>query len=97
MEKNILTVTYQTFMKITYNFKNKIRLVGGAVMFGVFALLLTQLVLADSTGSLLPSSDGAYLQWTPKTGTTHYTMVDESSCNGTTDYNSTNTVVNRDS
>lgn len=84
-------------MKITYNFKNKIRLVGGAVMFGVFALLLTQLVLADSTGSLLPSSDGAYLQWTPKTGTTHYTTIDESSCNGTTDYNSTNTVGNRDS
>lgn len=50
-----------------------------------------------STASLLPTSDGAYLQWSPSTGSTHYTLVDESSCNGTTDYNYTNTVGNRDS
>lgn len=84
-------------MELTFNLRSKLLLVGGIVVFGVATLLLAQLVFADSTGSLLPSSDGAYLQWTPKTGTTHYTMVDESTCNGTTDYNSTNTVGNRDS
>lgn len=84
-------------MELTYNVKNKILLVGGIAILGVAALLLAQLVFADSTASILPSSDGAYLQWTPNTGTTHYTRVDESMCNGTTDYNSTNTVGNRDS
>ena len=84
-------------MELTYNIKNRILLVGGIVISAAVVLLLAQFVFADSTSSLLPSSDGAYLQWTPKTGTTHYTMVDESSCNGTTDYNSTNTVGNRDS
>jgi len=28
-------------------------------------------------------------KWTPSTGTSHFANVDESSCNGTTDYNST--------
>src|SRR3989344_266806 len=71
-------------------------LIGGTILTAL-TVLLVQVVLADVTCALLPVSDGAYLQWTPKTGTTHYTMVDESSCNGTTDYNSTNTVGNRDS
>ncbi|OGN09963.1 MAG: hypothetical protein A3J46_04505 [Candidatus Yanofskybacteria bacterium RIFCSPHIGHO2_02_FULL_41_11] len=84
-------------MELIYNIKNRILLVGGIVISATVVLLLAQFVFADSTSSLLPSSDGAYLQWTPKTGTTHYTMVDESSCNGKTDYNSTNTVGNRDS
>ena len=84
-------------MELTYNVKNNFLFVSGIVFFVIAALLLVQLVFADSTSSLLPSSDGAYLQWTPSTGTTHYTLVDESTCNGTTDYNSTNTVGNRDS
>lgn len=84
-------------MELTYNVKNKIVLVGGIAILGVATLLLAQLVFADSTASLLPSSAGEYLRWTPSTGTTHYTLVDESACNGTTDYNSTNTVGNRDS
>ncbi len=84
-------------MELTYNIKNKILLAGGIAFSGIGVFLLAQFVFANVTGSLLPSSDGAYLQWTPNTGTTHYTMVDESSCNGATDYNSTNTVGNRDS
>ncbi len=84
-------------MELTYTVKNKILHVGGIALSIVAVFLSAQLVFADSTGSILPSSDGTYLQWTPKTGTTHYTMVDESTCNGTTDYNSTNTVGNRDS
>ncbi len=84
-------------MEVTYVTKNKVLLTGSVVISAASVLLLAQLVFAAVTGSLLPSSDGAYLQWTPKTGTTHYTMVDELSCNGTTDYNYTNTVGNRDS
>lgn len=84
-------------MELTYNIKNKILFAGSMIIAVVAVILLAQLVLADSTGNLLPSSDGVYLQWTPKTGTTHYTMVDETTCNGTTDYNSTDTVGNRDS
>ncbi len=54
-------------------------------------------VFAATTATLLPTAEGAYLQWTPKSGSTHYTMVDESSCNGTTDYVSTTVTGNRDS
>jgi len=42
-------------------------------------------------------SDGNYLQWTPSTGTTHYTLVNETPCNGATNYVSTGTNGNRDS
>ena len=84
-------------MELTYNIKNKILFVGSIVIFAVAVLLLAELVFADSTAGLLPLSDGAYLQWTPSIGTTHYTTVDESTCNGTADYNFTNTVGNRDS
>ena len=52
---------------------------------------------AFATNETLPTSDGNYTQWTPSTGTSHFALVDESPCNGTTDYNSTNTVGNRDS
>ncbi len=53
--------------------------------------------LGDSTSSLLPTGDGAYVSWTTSSGSPHYALVDESSCNGTTDYNYTETVGNRDS
>ena len=82
-------------MIITSNLQRKLTLLGiAAGSVGVF--VLAQLAFADVSGTLLPLSDGAYLQWTPSTGTTHYVLVDESSCNGTTDYNSTNGVGNRD-
>ncbi|MBX4192111.1 hypothetical protein KW798_01360, partial [Candidatus Parcubacteria bacterium] len=69
--------------------------IGAASFIGIF--LFSQIAFAASTSSLLPNSDGNYLQWTPSTGVTHFTLVDESSCNGTTDYNFTTTVGNRDS
>ncbi len=53
--------------------------------------------MAATTATLLPTSDGTYASWTPKSGSTHYTMVDESSCNGTTDYVSETTAGERDS
>jgi len=54
---------------------------------------------ASTTSSvLLPKSDGNYLQFQPKTnGAAHYTMVNESLCNGTTNYNTATTVGLRDS
>lgn len=46
--------------------------------------------------TLLPTGDGNYLQFTPSTGTTHYTLVDESTPN-TTDYVSDANAGDRDS
>ena len=54
-------------------------------------------VFAASSSELKPISDGSYRQWTPKSGTVHFTMVDEAVCNGETDYNYTNIVGQRDS
>ena len=84
-------------MKTIYYRKSAFLLVGGIIISGITALLIARLAFADSTFSILPTSNGTYLQWTPSTGTTHYTLVDESTCNGTSDYNSTNTVGSRDS
>ena len=52
---------------------------------------------AATTATLYPTSDGNYVQWTPSTGSTHYTLVDETTCNGTTDYVSETTTGERDS
>lgn len=52
---------------------------------------------ADQTGTLFPTSDGFYSDWTPKSGSIHYTMVDEDVCNGTTDFVRTGSVSDRDS
>lgn len=63
----------------------------------IAAISLSSIAFADTLGPITPTADGFYLQWTPKTGSTHYTMVDEATCNGTTDYNRTTTVGARDS
>jgi hypothetical protein len=47
---------------------------------------------ASTTAVLLPYKDGFYKQLTPSSGTTHYTMVNETLCNGLTNYNSTGTI-----
>lgn len=69
-------------------------------------LLLPTLVLflffvpnasANTTATLLPINDGTYTQWTPKSGTVHYTEVNETTCNGNTTYNHTSTTSDRDS
>lgn len=44
----------------------------------------------------LPNSDGGVLQWTPSTGTTHYTLVDDATPGGDTDYVSDATAGHRD-
>lgn len=67
----------------------------GLVSFGLLAVV--GIASASTTGTLLPVSDGAYTQWTPSSGSAHSVLVDESSCNGNTDYVSTTTTGNRDS
>lgn len=64
--------------------------------FAVALLGVASVAFALTTGTLMPVSDSA-TQWTPSSGSTHYVLVDEASCNGTTDYVSTNTVGNKDS
>jgi hypothetical protein len=49
------------------------------------------------TSTIYPVSDGTYTSWTPKAGAVHYTQVDETTCNGTTDYVSETTAGERDS
>jgi hypothetical protein len=60
------------------------------------AMFAPSLASAATTPIILPSATGTYSQWTPSTGSTHYTMVDESACNGTTDYVTTSTTGQRD-
>lgn len=52
---------------------------------------------ASQTATLLPISNGNYVQWTPKSGSNHAAMVDETTCNGITDYNEEATLTQRDS
>jgi len=68
-----------------------------ALLSPLFLLGFVLIAQAAATGIIRPNSDGAYTAWTPSTGSTHYTLVDETTCNGNTDRNSTNTVGNRDS
>lgn len=54
--------------------------------------------VSASTAGLLPSGDGNYEQWIRHTsGSTHYTAVDESECNGNTDFIYTATTGQRES
>lgn len=55
------------------------------------------MAIAATTASLFPATAGTYNSWNTSTGTTHYTLVDETSCNGTTDYVNTTTTGTRDS
>ncbi len=52
---------------------------------------------AAVTSTVYPTSDGNYQQWTPNAGVTRYTQVDETTCNGNTDYISEATVGERNS
>ena len=63
----------------------------------VLFLLLSKQSFASTTSALVPTSAGTYSQWSPNTGSTHYTLVDESTCNGNTDFNRETTVGQRDS
>lgn len=58
--------------------------------------MLGHLASASTTGTLYPTSDGAYKQFLTSSGSTHYTLVDETACN-TSDYTYTTTTTKRDS
>lgn len=76
----------------------KTKLFLSASLLVVFAAVVgLHTVTAATSAVLLPDGDGAYSQWTPNSGSTHYTRVDETNCNGTTDYNRETTVGERDS
>jgi titin len=64
---------------------------------GLLTFATCAIAIAASSGAIYPSGAGTYNAWTPSSGVTHYTLVDETSCNGTTDYVRTTTVGNRDS
>jgi hypothetical protein len=64
------------------------------------SLIILAVFIGTAYASVLtgmPKADGAFTQWTPSTGTAHWSLVDETPCNGTTDYVSTNTTGQRDS
>lgn len=74
--------------------KTNIFRVLGSVSLGTVLFALPALA---STASLVPAGEGNYLQFTPSTGATHYTLVNEAVCNGLTNYTSTTGAGNRDS
>lgn len=77
--------------------KGRLTIAAAVILLGA-ALSFAYLASADVSGTLLPVSDGSYKQWTRvPSGSTHYTAVDESSCNGTTDYIRETTVGERES
>ena len=71
--------------------------ISASIISAALAMSAISVASAATTGVLLPSADGTYKQWTPNSGTTHYTRVNESTCDGNTSYNSTDVVSNRDS
>ncbi len=70
-------------------------LLGSIVVLG--ALVGGSVALASTALSVLPSGVGNYNQFTTTGTSTHYLNVDETTCNGLTDYNQTSKVANRDS
>ena len=70
------------------------------VFLGILTFLffvITKQTFAATTTALTPTSDGNYTQWNPNTGSNHYAVVDEASCNGNTDFNRETSVGGRDS
>ncbi len=74
--------------------RTKYLVTAGVVTLGLAVALTASAAL---TSVLSPSSVGNYNQLTAVGSATRYQNVDEAVCNGTTDYNHTSTVGNRDS
>jgi hypothetical protein len=85
-------------MELINNSKYMRLLILGMALIGIALYIFSRFAFADSTAELFPSSDGAYEEWarTPA-NSTHYTAVDESVCNGRTDFIRTSGVGNRES
>ncbi|MBI3588934.1 MAG: hypothetical protein HY093_00765 [Candidatus Liptonbacteria bacterium] len=67
--------------------------------FSVLTIATVIKIYADTTADLLPVLNGFYSAWTASSGssTLKYTLVDETSCNGNTDYIYTTATNNRES
>ena len=61
------------------------------------AFIFPSFALADTSSIILPTATGTYSEWKPNTAVANWTTVDESSCNGATDYVATSTTAKRDS
>lgn len=107
---DIITVATSQDTKNTANSSaNQVELGPGGVGVGSLDMRFDDFYLCDQSGStnndflgdcridtIYPTSDGTYSQFTPSTGSTHYTLVDETTPN-TSDYNDGATVGDRDS
>jgi hypothetical protein len=74
--------------------RKKLSILSTSIMF-LFAF--AAVALAASVTGLTPVGDGVSTDWTPSTGTDHFAVVDEATCNGTDDYNYTETIGDTDS
>ncbi|MBI2039306.1 MAG: fibronectin type III domain-containing protein [Candidatus Niyogibacteria bacterium] len=81
-------------MTNTISFSRKNLVIGGTILL-TLVLTIGQIVFADVTSSLLPISDGTYLQWS--TTGAHYVSVDEPNCDGGSSFVWTTGKDNRDS
>lgn len=104
---NILSLTGQDTQNGSNSYVNVLQL-GSTSGSGTSTIDFDDLYVSDTTGSyntsllgdvrietLFPTSDGSNTAWTCSTGSTHYTLVDETTPN-TSDYVSTSTVGNKD-
>ena len=69
----------------------------GAFLFMTLLVAQTGVAAAATTASIFPTGDGSNLGFTGSATGTHYTLVDETSCNGVTDFVSATVVGKRDS
>lgn len=106
---DVITVATGQDLKSTANATaNQIGLSNSALS-GSSVIVADDFYVCDSTGAtnndflgdvrvdtLFPNAEGNFTQFTPSTGTTHYTLVDETAPN-TTDYNDGATAGDRDS
>jgi hypothetical protein len=69
----------------------------GAFLFMTLLVAQTGVAAAATTASIFPTGDGSNLGFTGSATGTHYTLVDDTPCNGVTDYVSATVVGKRDS
>lgn len=106
---DVITVATSQDTKATANSTANSVLIGSSSSFGSDDVYFDDFYICDQSGStnndflgdvridtIYPTSDGNYSQFTPSTGTTHYTLVDETAPN-TSDYNDGAAVNDRDS
>lgn len=107
---DVITVATGQDTKNTANaFANVVQLGPGSAGTGPTVVYFDDFYICDQSGStnndflgdcridtIYPTSDGTFSQFTPSTGSTHYTLVDETTPN-TSDYNDGATVGDRDS